>query len=241
LSGDWCVQYKKSKDVEKEEARGDVEGGRVASPGSDAIASAQQTISGHSTSSSSHLERSGSAKKKGLKMSKSVENLKGHLKPPRPPRPQLDALRRPSNVSASSLPGVASTATSPPKWKEVPRSGGFDSSFSTQQPSRHYHHSLDEDSLHAPPQPVRADSLDASMNRLTINNHAHSPRSPDNVSASSSAGYPGVKPTSGSTQRRSAPPAPPKRRKPPAVPVERTNGGATITVTKSSSLQQTVG
>lgn len=240
LSGDWCVQYRKSKDVEKQEARGDVEGGRVASPSSDSTTAAMQMVSGPSTSASAHVERTASVKKKGLKISRSVENLKGNSKPPRPPRSALDALRRPNNSSASSLPGGASAAKSPQKWKEMPRSGGLETtSFSTQQTSRHYHHSYNENSLnvHPSPYPVRADSLDATMN----GHNGHPPRSPDNISPSSPIS---VKHESSSgtahPPRRSAPPTPPKRRKPPAIPVERTNGGATITVTKTTSLQQTM-
>lgn len=239
LSGEWCVQYRKSKDVEKQEIRCDVDGGRVASPGSDSITAAMQMASGPSATISVQVERAASVKKKGMKLSRSVENLKENSKPPRPPRSALDGLRRPNinNTSASSLPGGATATTSQPKWREAPWSGGLETtSFSAQQAPRHYHH---DNGLYVHPQPVRADSLDATVNGRTPNRYARAPRSSDSVPTSSSVGNLSLKPEphSGTAHpsRRSAPPTPPKRRKPPAIPAERTNGGATITVTKTTT------
>lgn len=230
LNGEWCVHYRKAK-VVKEETRGDVEGVRIGSPGSDSVASAAQTAPAPSTSKSSHLERHGSGKSKTLKMSKSVENLKAKSKPPRPPRPALNSMRPPSADSAGSLPGVAAATTSALKRKDQLRSGEFQGSFAAQQSERHHHNRSGDRPL-----PARADSLGTGVDGLALRSHPLRSPSPNTSAVSLNINS---KPQPGTTQRRSAPPAPTKRRKPPAVPTEKTNSGATITPIASSNSSQT--
>lgn len=237
LSGEWCNHYRKPKAV-KDTVRRDAEGGREGSPASDGVASAAQAAPIPSTSKSSQLARQGSGKLKTLKTSKSVENLKGgKSKPPRPPRSTVTAIRRPSGDSASSLPGIAVSTSPLAKRRELPRSGDVQGSSAAQQAER-YHQNRNTDSLRPHP-PVRSDSLDTGIDGLT---HTHSPISPMSLPATTSAVALGINPKSGTTQRRSAPPAPAKRRKPPAVPLpaEKTNSGATITAIASSNSAPTV-
>jgi hypothetical protein len=242
LSGEWCDQYRKPRAV-KTEVRRDAEGGKDRS---DSVASTAQTAPVPSTSKSSQLERQGSGRMKTLKLSKSVENLKGKSKPPRPPRSGLTSLRRPSTDSASSLPGVAAATTPVSKRRQPSRSGELQGSFAAQQAERH-HQNRSADSLH--PHPTLAQT---GMDGLV--SQPHSPSSHNSLPATPSAVSLNINPKSGTTPRRSAPPAPARRRKPPAVPqpAERTNSGATITaiassnsaptakVTKSSGLQHSL-
>ncbi|KAF7972718.1 hypothetical protein HWV62_17174 [Athelia sp. TMB] len=238
LSGDWCVQLRKAKAKAPEDAHA-----RVGSPGIDSVlaTSAQQSLNlGPSASESTphvHLERQPSGKKKTLsltlKPSKSVENLKAKSKPPRPPRSAMENLRRPSNESASSLPGVASATTlagapSKRREREPPRSANIDASFAQAQGSGYVHR-------HNQAQwPVRADSLDGlSPTHLVPVMSLSGP-------SSSSVELVETQTTNSPTKRRPPPAAPPKRRKPPAIPsavprVERTNSGAIITSIASST------
>ncbi|GLB45161.1 putative protein of unknown function (DUF2013) [Lyophyllum shimeji] len=183
---------------------------RAASPGSDGSPALSPTPAGLSlVSASTQLQRANS---KTLKASKSVENLRAHPDVPRPSRSPLDNLRRPSNASTVSLAGVANSIAPNPHLASLPKRRGTSSSIETE--GHHF-------SRH-PSSPL----VDAGSHQQLI-------APPKSMHTS---------PTSGVQQqqqlqqpRRSAPPPPPKRRKPPAVPVERTNGGATITTIKSSA------
>jgi hypothetical protein len=244
LSGEWCNQYRKPKAV-RDTVRRDAEVGREGSPGTDSVTSTAQAAPEPSTSRSSQLARQGSARTKALKTSRSVENLKGKSKPPRPPRSNVTALRRPSGDSTSSLPGVAATISPVSKRRDLSRSGEIQGSFAAQQAER-YHEPRNTESLRPHP-PVRSDSLDACINGFVTQPHTHPPSPALSLPTPTSPVSLGVNPK---PHRRSAPPAPAKRRKPPAVPAEKTNSGATFTaiassnpapkVMKSSSLQHTI-
>jgi len=228
LGGEWCGQYRKPKVVKDEVRRGDGND----SPGSNSVVSAAQTVPAMaSTSKSTQLERQPSGKSKSLKLSKSVENLKGKSKPPRPPRSVLTGIRRPSTDSTSSLPGIASAKTPAPKRKDISRSGDFQSSFAAQQAERH-HLSRNTDSLYPPP---RSESLERGFDGLVIQSHTHPPSPLNSLQATSASTSLNVNSKPGMPHRRSAPPTPAKRRKPPAVPSEKTNSGATITAIASSN------
>ncbi|KAJ8519116.1 hypothetical protein ONZ45_g3939 [Pleurotus djamor] len=165
------------------------------------------------------------AKGKSLKSSKSVEHL--HSKTPKGPltssssyslvQPGLDTLRRPSNASSISLAGVASTTLPSPRSSHHPKRAGTADSI------------LDEPS---PPSPIAASSLPVSPVSHRHHTHHTNGSNASDSGSESSASVPGTT----VKQRRSAPPppGPPKRRKPPAIPVGKTNGGATITAIKSS-------
>jgi len=166
---------------------------------------------------SQHLEASGSNKlTKTLKYSKSVENLSGRLDTPRQPlRSPLDQVRRPSNASVTSLPGIMSSSskapTAPPSKKR-----------STSAADNHNY------------PPLRHSSLDTSEQELHHFNHTQPPASPSRLPLPSSPIPPKVEDSSSVTQSRRRHPPPPKRRKPPAIPIGHTNSGATITSIKSS-------
>ena len=163
------------------------------------------------------------SKKRSIKSSKSVENLKAMAKPPRPPRnkdngkDRLEGLKRGSNESAMSLPGPTMA-----KRKEQ-----LSNSSSSER-----HHLSNSLSL---PTPSRSDSLpSAGIDFLP------SASSLLQDTASLSLSDPPQSHSNSKQHRRPAPPAPgPKRRKPPAVPVpvalETTNSGATITAIASSN------
>jgi hypothetical protein len=251
LSGEWCSQYRKPKAV-RETVRRDAGIGREGSPGADSVISTAQAAPEPSTSRSSQLARQGSARTKTLKTSRSVENLKGKSKPPRPPRSNVTALRRPSGDSTNSLPGVATTISPVSKRRDLSRSGEIQGSFAAQQAER-YHPPRNTDSFRPHP-PPRSDSLDTGIDGFVTQPYTHPPSPALSLPTPTSAVSLGVNPKPETTHRRSAPPAPAKRRKPPAVPLpaEKTNSGATFTaiassnpmptvkVMKSSSLQHTI-
>ena len=158
------------------------------------------------------------SKKRSIKSSKSVENLKVKGKPPRPPRnkdngkDRLQGLKS-SNESAMSLPGAASAKRKEPLSNSSSR-----------------HHS--SNSL-PPPTPSRSGSLPSTGIDFIL--------SADSLLQDTASLSLSDSPQPNSKQhRRPAPPAPAsKRRKPPAVPIpvalERTNSGATITTIASSN------
>jgi len=234
LAGEWCVQFKANSQNQNE---------RGQSPSTESVASAAQAQAnleitlGPSMSSSAQLERSGSVSKgKTLKLSKSMEFVKGsthqHSRPP--PRSPTEGLRRPSNASAFSLAGVASAtptnphAASQSKRRDTSgaRSADVDGGFVIKT-DRHRHphnresHSEDNIPRH-PHEQISGSSLPSSP---APGSHT--------MSMSSSTVPPQVQ--AQTPHRRSAPPAPGKRRKPPAVPHGRPNGHATITTIKTSA------
>jgi hypothetical protein len=227
LSGEWCEQYRKPKVVRDDRRASD--SGSPGSPGGESVAASAPVAS---TSKSTQLERQSSGKGKTLKLSKSVENLKGKSKPPRPPRSALSSIRRPSTDSTGSLPGIASAKTPVSKQKGPSRSADYQGSFAAQQTERH-HQNRTADNLHPHHAPPRSDSLDTGIDGLVSQSQTTPNGLPSSISEVSL-----IRP--GTTHRRSAPPTPAKRRKPPAVPVEKTNSGATITAIASSNPVPTV-
>ncbi|KAI0783275.1 hypothetical protein C8Q75DRAFT_726427 [Abortiporus biennis] len=114
LSGDWCVQFRQT-------ALGGGRSGsehRVDSPGLDAmsVTSAPPQPSGSLLAPRHTDQQNASSRSKGLKPSRSVENLKSkqsshhHHKS----RPGLEAIRQNQNSSSTSLPHVASAAMASP-------------------------------------------------------------------------------------------------------------------------------
>ncbi|KAJ7628756.1 hypothetical protein FB45DRAFT_834743 [Roridomyces roridus] len=233
LSGDWCVQLRKSTHAQP---RGDPlsdEDGRHGSGSSEASARNPMAM----PSASAQLQRSASGRRT-LKSSKSVEFLKGYsaTQPKERPatRSALDtgAPRRPSNASSINLVASAtapiSSSLASPIRKGSADSGPVDGSYADR---------------HRMPRPGYTNDLSASPAQQRTNSLLPPPMSV--VSSKSDSNLPpsslslSTSPTAAAfqvhiepPQRRSAPPPPPKRRKPPAIPVA--NGGATITTIRSS-------
>ncbi|KAJ6622827.1 hypothetical protein B0H10DRAFT_1723933, partial [Mycena sp. CBHHK59/15] len=206
LSGDWCVQLRKTHSPERLSAQPSDDDKRHGSGSSEASVQTHSHLNLPSMSASAQLERSASGKIRTLKSSKSVEFLKGYsaTQPRQATRSTLETVRRGSNASSINL---VATATAPasnglpvPTRKGSANSGPVDGSYADRH--RTVHHGHNSELL--PPSPTTPTS--------PVQLHVQAP----------------------SPQRRSAPPPPPKRRKPPAIPVGRTNGGATITTIRSS-------
>ncbi|KXN89720.1 Protein dip1 [Leucoagaricus sp. SymC.cos] len=194
------------------------------------------------------LERSNS-RVKTLKSSKSVENLKIRREEPRPPMPSLDRLRRTgSNSSSTSLPAVADSkpVPAPPKRRGTGGSTIVGGAHAEKHHNRtgsqgaehefHTHHHLLLAPVDPPPSQQKSKTRSRPPPPPPLQTRVVSPliSAPSPTSTASS--------TSDQLQsqpRRRPPPAPPKRRKPPAIPAERTNSGATITVIRSSEVAGT--
>lgn len=226
LTGDWCVQLQSRRDEEN------------ASQASNNSDTSPKTVSSElHIPASIKLERSNS-KIKTPKSSRSVENLKVRHIDPRPPISSLEKLRRTSNSSSTSLLAMADLkpGLNGPKRRGTAGStivGGAQqrNSHSTEHDHYTYHHQLlapaesprvQQTSRSRPPPPPP--SLQTRIAPPLIS--ASSPSSAMSSSTCSDQPRP----------RRRPPPAPPKRSKPSAVPSEKTNGGATITVIRSSEL-----
>ncbi|KZT26183.1 hypothetical protein NEOLEDRAFT_1132760 [Neolentinus lepideus HHB14362 ss-1] len=222
LSGEWCVQFRKTSGESKSKTRlGHLDLGpdhRVDSPSNDHVAAAGTSAMSPSTPHGflGHGEKE-RTRGKTLKSSRSVENMKAAgASAPVPASRNLANLKgKPANESSSSLPLVAAARPSvaAPKRRDTASSlENSDTSMSVEWSSAREH---------------RADSLGAlSSSLLTM--------------ADVASAVPSVVPTPMKKveSHRSAPPTPPpRRRKPPAVPVGRTNGGATITAIASSASQ----
>ncbi|KAH7912871.1 hypothetical protein BJ138DRAFT_1082828 [Hygrophoropsis aurantiaca] len=105
LSGEWCVQLRKTAhDKESLKSQGDF---RHASPSHEIVASTSQDVIG-AKPSLPFIDSSTATKPRSLKPSRSVENIKSPVSPRSPPRSAIEGLRRPSTDSATSLGGVAS-------------------------------------------------------------------------------------------------------------------------------------
>ncbi|KAJ7230857.1 hypothetical protein B0H12DRAFT_1192857 [Mycena haematopus] len=235
LSGDWCVQLRKTSNSTARSADPTSDDDtRRGSGSSEASARAHSKLATPSMSASAQLERSASGKTRTLKSSKSVEFLKGHSETPQPAsRSALETtMRRPSNASSINL---VAAATAPshtilsPTRKGSADSNPVDGSYADRHRT---HHSNHVGGLSPPTSYVVPATIVASHSTSSL------PPAPSSPPASIQFH---VQPAS--PQRRSAPPPPPpKRRKPPAIPVARTNGGATITTirtTVSSPLART--
>lgn len=232
LSGDWCVQLQGRKD------------GEGANAGSDNNSETSALSPPLTCPTVARPERS-SSRGKTLKMSKSVENLKVRRHESRPPLPNLERIRKTSNASATSLPAVADSKPESmvPKRRGTAGSttvGGAHADKHERAASHdpeydfHKHHHQ----LLAPGVPLQSQERPRTRSRppppppLQIRTPPSliSTPSPTSTSTSSSTSD---RPQS--QPHRRPPPAPPKRRKPPAVPVGKTDSGATITVIRSST------
>ncbi|KAJ7652163.1 hypothetical protein DFH06DRAFT_543681 [Mycena polygramma] len=221
LTGDWCVQLRKVPSPTHPAHHTSDDDMRRGSGSSEASARAQSKLTTPSMSASAQLERSASGKSRTLKSSKSVEFIKGSSSTQQQgTRSALDTVRRPSNASSINLVASATTpashALAPPTRKGSANTSPVDGSFADRHRAASHGSGLS-------PSPPTAYSVPAAV-----------------ASASSLPPLPSSPTASGHLntslpQRRSAPPPPPpKRRKPPAIPVARTNGGATITTIRSS-------
>lgn len=228
LTGDWCVQLQSRRDEENSQASND-------SDTSPRTAGSEMHVP-----ASIKLERSNS-KIKTPKSSRSVENLKVRHIDPRLPISSLEKLRRTSNSSSTSLLVMADLKPplNVPKRRgtaETTIVGGTQQrdcigSHGTGHDYHTYHHQLlapvefpriQQTSRSRPPPPPP--SLQTHIAPPLMS--ASSPSS--SISSSTCSNQP--------RPRRRPPPAPPTRSKPSAVPSEKTNGGATITVIRSSEL-----
>ncbi|KAF8201029.1 hypothetical protein K438DRAFT_1821245 [Mycena galopus ATCC 62051] len=226
LSGDWCVQLRKTASNDTAHAADTTSDddarnrGRGSSEASERKAHSKLTTP--SMSASAQLERSASGKARTLKSSKSVEFLKGNSAITPPPgaggnRSALESsMRRGSNASSINLVAAATTPTYTggllaPTRKGSADSGPVEGSYADRhRSSNNYHQS-------APA------AIASSLSASSLPSTPPSPTAPIQV-------------VQQAQQRRSAPPPPPKRRKPPAIPVTRntTNGGATITTIRTT-------
>ncbi|KDQ56797.1 hypothetical protein JAAARDRAFT_36278 [Jaapia argillacea MUCL 33604] len=251
LSGDWCVQFRKT-DKKKKSVNLEIHLERMDSPGFDSTFASSTTVP-TPTTTQSLLVPPGSpekGKQKTLKTSRSAE----HLKVAPAPNRTLQDLRKPSNESSLSLPSGASAKPPAASSGGNSRRGTVDSvdsalefrslasssnSSSSSTPAlaspseRHAHHALHT--------PHRSDSLGAIEDGVKSSgtpHHAHASSFPEMTDMTAS--LPGLPVSSNNslkkltavaaatrttTHHRSAPPTPPpRRRKPPAVPTSRANG-----------------
>ena len=125
LGGDWCVQFKKSRDVDS----------GTASPTSESSASAFSPTRGETAvpAAAAHLQRTPSTRAKMLKQSRSVENLTGRMD--QVLRTPLDDLRRTSNGSTHSLPSGVAAVLSPPLPSSSRRKGSEGTISTPKSPS----------------------------------------------------------------------------------------------------------
>ncbi|PFH48927.1 hypothetical protein AMATHDRAFT_49114 [Amanita thiersii Skay4041] len=211
LNGDWCMQFRKSREAQSRDSDS-----RRGSPASESSGTLSPTVGAASTAAATHLQRTPSGRNKTLKLSKSVENLTGRLD--QVLRTSNDDPRRPSNGSAISLP--AAVAGSPPESKSAPPSAN-----SRRKGSSH------SEIIEGPYSNRR--HYDPEMVTYDHDQHLLSPTACPPSPALSDSAMPQVK---AAPRRRPPPPAPPKRRKPPAIPTSHGNGnGVTITTIRSSS------
>ncbi|KAJ7443921.1 hypothetical protein B0H11DRAFT_2090214 [Mycena galericulata] len=230
LSGDWCVQLRKTHIPHRVADPTSDDDTRRGSSSSEASARAHTHLNMPSMSASAQLERSASGKGRTLKSSKSVEFLKGYsASQPQQrtaTRSALDTGRRPSNASSINL--VAS-ATAPgsnnltlPTRKGSADSGPIGGSFADRHRTPHPGHTSE---LSFPPTAHHSHITSPTVITSSLSLPPSMPATPPSPIQIH------VQPP---PQRRSAPPPPPKRRKPPAIPVAHTSGGATITTIRSS-------
>ncbi|KAJ7047935.1 hypothetical protein C8F04DRAFT_26461 [Mycena alexandri] len=232
LTGDWCVQLRKQPgSAHLADPTSDDDTRRSGS--SEASGWTQSQLTAPSMSASAQLERSASGKTRTLKSSKSHEFLKGYsATPPSPTRSTLDTVRRPSNASSINL---VAGATAPMSHNlPLPTRKGsaitVDGSFEADRQHQHRtpHHSYTSEPSYSPPSPSHL------VPAAIVSSLSTSSLPPPTSMSPTDSVHLHVQPPT--PQRRSAPPPPPKRRKPPAIPVGRTNGGATITTIRSSNM-----
>ncbi|KAJ6624754.1 hypothetical protein B0H10DRAFT_2186560 [Mycena sp. CBHHK59/15] len=141
LSGDWCVQLRKTHSPERLSAQPSDDDKRHGSGSSEASVQTHSHLNLPSMSASAQLERSASGKIRTLKSSKSVEFLKGYsaTQPRQATRSTLETVRRGSNASSINL---VATATAPasnglpvPTRKGSANSGPVDGSYADRHPN----------------------------------------------------------------------------------------------------------
>src|SRR6266550_6032464 len=188
LSGDWCLQFRKSRDNDP---------GR-ASPTSESSSTLSPTV-GETviTAASVHLQRTPSAKAKALKLSRSVENLTGRID--HTLRIPADDIPRMSNGSVASLPSGAAAAAIPPV-PPLPPSGWKGLNGNTEAINGSHRHQYSD-----------PETIPHTQQLLVLHQSPPSPHPP--ISPALSEGAVGKLKI-----RRPPPPAPKKRRQPPAVP-----------------------
>jgi len=232
LSGDWCVQLRKTSSTANPSDPTSDDDTRRGSGSSEASARAQSKLSTPSMSASAQLERSASGKGRTLKSSKSVEFLKGYSESqPASARSALEStMRRPSNASSINLVAAATMAPTSHAHAHSPlsptRKGSADSGpVEGSYADRHRtHHSNHLGGLSPPTSYLVPGAIGSSLSTSSLPSTSTppSPTAPIQLHVQQQ-------------QRRSAPPPPPpKRRKPPAIPVARTNGGAMITTIRTT-------
>ncbi|TFK52944.1 hypothetical protein OE88DRAFT_1733924 [Heliocybe sulcata] len=232
LSGDWCVQFRKTSGESKAKSRSAYPqpgaDARVASPSNDHVAAAgtsaiSPTIqNGFLAAPQVEKERT---RAKTLKSCRSVDNMKavGASGSGLASRNLANLKGKPANESSSSLPLVASARAPPVAPKRRDTASSLDNS-GTSTPVEWAPASAREH---------RADSLGALSPSF--------PAVADMAAAVPPVAPTPMKKTESLSSHRSAPPTPPpRRRKPPAVPVGRTNAGATMTAIASSTSQPTM-
>lgn len=234
LSGEWCVQFRKNSGEGKAKLRlGYLNVGvdyRVASPSNDNVAAATTSSQSASIQNGLLAPQAEKERTKGkmLKSSRSVDNMKAAGAPLPSSRTQ-DLRRKPTNESSSSLPLVAAARPSQTAPKRRDTTASLDNSGTSspaEWPGREYPYA----------QPHRSDSLGA-VDGIVSPTHSGSFTTLTDVAAALPPAAARVKSAEGVSHRSAPPTPPPRRRKPPAVPVGKTNGGATITAIASSASQ----
>lgn len=247
LSGDWCVSLMELRN----EAGYGIK--RAGSPNSDIsnIISPPGVV-GVTMPALQHLKMPGSNNvMKSMKFSKSVEHFGRSDQPStskQVPWSAVEQERRGSNASAHSLPGFGSpgpgpsfkapTINSPPSAKKRSTSVAADSGHPSRhnslpipnyEASYHYNHGPAAfntlrphiNPLARPDPGIDMDGITAAADSMSLQEHQprRRPPPPPNMHISNA----NTSNANGS-----------KRRKPPAIPIGRTNGGATITSIRSS-------
>lgn len=189
LSGDWCVQLRKTapKPASAALLSPALDGGieRTTSPSTEQVARGMYSPdltgagsgSSYASSSTRNLDRdklgAGTLhRQRSLKGSKSVENIRTLVTSSPPKNRGLEALKNkigPSNESASSLPGVAGAATSSKSGRERLGSVASDSGK-----GHHHHHSKKDSHVNnVIVSPIRSNSLGDVIDSIVSPSHDH--------------------------------------------------------------------
>ena len=240
LSGDWCVQFRKTKPKHQNSFSDTMSvssADSLRSPALESISSEASPLAIHASGSNTLLAVSdtNNVKSKGtLKTSHSAENLRKLNR-------GVEAIRIGSNDSSTSLPRVAAASAGLPSGsggsRRRERAGSMDvelPSSSISEPSERRPSILEDAPFTQEPPEIRVVASSPFSPTGPGIDHTRPGSSGSASSASSLPSSPVPK------QRRTAPAPPPRRRKPPAVPVRNTtaaavNGGVTITTIASSS------
>ncbi|KAF8452541.1 hypothetical protein L210DRAFT_3518904 [Boletus edulis BED1] len=133
LSGEWCVQLRKSSfDKDAFDSQGSF---RQGSPSHDILASTTQTGLQSRVGASTGSEKPHGTKPKHIWPSRSIENIKSRTTKPPASRVGSDEVRRPSTESATSMGIVAATTTNAPRRRD--KFGSMDGSLLQQTGKNH--------------------------------------------------------------------------------------------------------